>query len=369
MLFIHKHQDKIISFFSEISKSTSSEENIVELNKLLILNRQILLILKPLYITLTFFEGNHVSLNDAFPILRHLFHHMKKLILDKKIDDVKKIGEFLCNEIYVNTLGKDYTLYFQSAFALSKEGREEERLKLGLITEISSGESGKILDYESVNNTAESNLSTFIKQQTESIGEMEEIDSDNSGDFVYSQRNSEILQDIKRREPSKRIKNKILVNEVKEESFFFFYLYREEFLLNLNKICEEIYNFNLKIAVDELLIILWEKLYPNENENVISKVYNVFCDYWNEDINEFPFIKHLHNLSSVEFWKIVKSNSLDKVYTLAADFALRFICARISSCAVERIFSHIKWLLGTKRYKLSKETLENLLILKRKKYN
>jgi hypothetical protein len=99
----------------------------------------------------------------------------------------------------------------------------------------------------------------------------------------------------------------------------------------------------------------------------MSEVYNVFTSFWNENIDNFPFGHHLENLSSLDFWTIVKKNCSTKYYILAADFALRLLCAGTSSCGVERIFSYIRWILGTRRYRLCKTTLEHLLILKERK--
>lgn len=53
---------------------------------------------------------------------------------------------------------------------------------------------------------------------------------------------------------------------------------------------------------------------------------------------------------------------------LAANFALRIVCAGVTQCGVERVFSHIKWILGTRRYQLGVDSIRDLIIL-RNSYN
>jgi hypothetical protein len=74
---------------------------------------------------------------------------------------------------------------------------------------------------DSIIGFTETNLSTYLNNQTNCTDENEEIvDDDESGDFKYFQRDSQLVKDIERRYTSKRIK-KSLINENKENESFF----------------------------------------------------------------------------------------------------------------------------------------------------
>jgi hypothetical protein len=117
--------------------------------------------------------------------------------------------------------------------------------------------------------------------------------------------------------------------------------------------------------VIELLNRLWKKLYPSSSSSSdLNDVVSIFTSYWTKSINEIH-LGYLLNSSSTNYnyWNTVKT-FLSYPANYAADFSIRITCAGVSECGVERIFSHMKWLLGTKRYRLSLKTLQNLLYLK-----
>jgi hypothetical protein len=64
------------------------------------------------------------------------------------------------------------------------------------------------------------------------------------------------------------------------------------------------------------------------------------------------------------FWDCIRCNIRTEEFRIGADFAIRITCAGISECGVERQFSYVKWLVGKRRYRLSRDTLYNLSLLK-----
>jgi hypothetical protein len=123
----------------------------------------------------------------------------------------------------------------------------------------------------------------------------------------------------------------------------------------------------MKLTTNELLSTLWNKLYPLETNELLSEVYKIFCYFWNENNDDLLFGNQINYLTPTEYWSMVKMNSQSQAYIIASDFALRLVSSGITSCSVERTFSYIRWLLGEKRYLLSKEALQNLITLKLKK--
>jgi hypothetical protein len=205
MVYILKHKEVIYNYFFEINHQKPSDE-FNELEATLNLIPELLQLLRPMFNTVTYLEGDHVCITEVFSILRHFFLYMNETIKKIKNLQIKKIGLFICNEIFENTLENDYGLYYLTAFALSKQGREEDRVKHGHVSEITSEFSVVQLDYSNNEDFAEKELISSLEKEKISSDEFEIDDDDDSGDFTYFSRNDQNLKEIKRREASDRIK-------------------------------------------------------------------------------------------------------------------------------------------------------------------
>jgi hypothetical protein len=105
------------------------------------------------------------------------------------------------------------------------------------------------------------------------------------------------------------------------------------------------------------------KLYPNVSRDYISEIASVYLKFWIKSSALIPCGWMLNsNNSSYSYWNCVNSTT-EGALKCAADFAIRITCG-VSECGVERDFRYIKWLIGTKRFKLSSNTIKNLLYLK-----
>jgi hypothetical protein len=116
------------------------------------------------------------------------------------------------------------------------------------------------------------------------------------------------------------------------------------------------------------MTLLWPKLYPSTSEHLLG-VITIITDYWTKPLNKIPYGNILKpGVTNYSYWNCIKNNLKDAA-KWAGDFAIRLTCSGVTECGVERVFSHIRWLLGIKRYRLSKETIQHLLYLKDAHFN
>jgi hypothetical protein len=128
--------------------------------------------------------------------------------------------------------------------------------------------------------------------------------------------------------------------------------------------CKEIDECELSLSLSELLDDLWPKMYTSVGAEVKAKVLQTFSDYYSKtDRNDLPWGSTLEHVSSVEYWKNYV-RVLDQRMRTAGDFALRLVTCGVTECGVERVFSHIHWLVGVKRFKLGEQSLQDLARLK-----
>jgi hypothetical protein len=154
---------------------------------------------------------------------------------------------------------------------------------------------------------------------------------------------------------------------LKKTCFFLFnnlfFFCRNEINESLEIIYEKIENLPLKFSTTELLSYLWDYLYPAGDKTLLQKVFDFYTQYWTQPKDTIPY-GDLLPISTYSFWNKIKSNVPGEVMQIASDFSIRMTCAGVTEAGVEREFSYIKWLVGKKRYRLSKETLHNLCVLK-----
>jgi hypothetical protein len=139
---------------------------------------------------------------------------------------------------------------------------------------------------------------------------------------------------------------------------------REKLQATLDDICNEIDAWELPLALSELLQDLLPKLYSNSPPAIMARVLQKFSDYYtNPNRTVLPWGALIEQMSPVEYWKFYAGSS-DEAMKIAGDFAIRMVGCGVTECGVERVFSHINWLVGDKRRKLSEKSLGNLASLK-----
>jgi hypothetical protein len=131
----------------------------------------------------------------------------------------------------------------------------------------------------------------------------------------------------------------------------------------LETICSDIDDLNLLDCSSELLTLLWPEFYPKDKADLLPPVSQILGRFMCEPRFKLPFNTLMLSLSSIDYWKMFGASS-SRADQLAASFASRLLCAGITECAVERVFSHVKWLIGFKRHSLSSQTIENLALLR-----
>ena len=140
------------------------------------------------------------------------------------------------------------------------------------------------------------------------------------------------------------------------------YHFRQEMRATLDSICHDIEQINFVDYTCELLQLLWPKVFPTEDIALAGPVSAVHDKFMGQDRAAIPFGTLLASLSSVDFWKkFAASRTLTD--RLAAAFAIRLVCAGITECVVERLFSHVNWLMGMRRHRLNELSLESLAML------
>jgi hypothetical protein len=137
-----------------------------------------------------------------------------------------------------------------------------------------------------------------------------------------------------------------------------------EFKASLDSICTEIDEWELPLALSELLSDFWPKFYAGKSDATMTKVLQVLSDYFNKpDVKDLPWGYTIGNTSTVEYWKYY-TTATNEVLKIAGDFAIRMVACGVTECGVERIFSHVHWLIGVKRHQLGEHTLEDLSSLR-----
>jgi hypothetical protein len=113
------------------------------------------------------------------------------------------------------------------------------------------------------------------------------------------------------------------------------------------------------------MVDLWPKMYPAVSFVTMTKVLQRFTEFTNKPNKADPLWGYtLGTVDSVEYWKFYVDSTSNDVLRLTGDFAVRLVGAGVTECGVERIFSHVHWLVGIKRQKLSEQTLSDLASLK-----
>jgi hypothetical protein len=109
---------------------------------------------------------------------------------------------------------------------------------------------------------------------------------------------------------------------------------------------------------------LWFILYPKSSPFLLQEVLNIFTEYWSNPKENLIYGYTLEMAeSNFSFWKYF-TKITNSPFFFTEDYAIRMTCVGITECGVERVFSYIKWILGMKRHRLSKEMLYNLIQLK-----
>jgi hypothetical protein len=312
----------------------------------------------------------------VFPILRGLFHHYREHFSEITSIPIAKICTALCNNLYENTLHGDYVLYYVAAYALSLAGGEEWRRVL-------NGDTSELpvaLQPPKLNWTSDSEVAAIVELfvDGEAVAQDEEsgIDSDLSVDYEPTPREASNERFLKSREKSQRLLNLRKRKEQAEAKALYvcvllFLLFtlcvvqhqtRTEMNASLLSICHDIDEINFTDCTSELLLILWPKIFPKDNFSLYGDVSAIHDAFMGADSNAVPFGALRGSLSSIAFWKKI-SSSRSRADKLAAEFAARLLCAGITECVVERLFSHVKWLVGFRRHSLSESSLESLAML------
>jgi hypothetical protein len=96
----------------------------------------------------------------------------------------------------------------------------------------------------------------------------------------------------------------------------------------------------------------------------MAKVLQVLSDYFgNPNRLNLLWGYTIGTCSNVDYWKYY-TTATNEVLRIAGDFAIRMVACGVTECGVERIFSHVHWLIGVKRHRLGEHTLEDLSSLK-----
>jgi len=135
-----------------------------------------------------------------------------------------------------------------------------------------------------------------------------------------------------------------------DEEYVNFNEEREVIFENIEMACPEWFNF-----LDAYLYDIASLWYNDEIE--IQNILRTFTLWINKDCS-IPCIHHLKN-GFIDYWESVSnSNSIMKNLS---DIALRLfrICTSEASC--ERVFSKMRYIVGSKRNKLSNDSLFGLL--------
>jgi hypothetical protein len=283
--------------------------------------------------------------------------------------EIKSICLYICNGIYKHLLQSDICLYFQAAYSLSVSGGEMLRSQ-NLGTTFVSSFAFPTLNIES-DDSILSTVTKKIEEEIENNDDGEEIEIDEKDEEYIPKKNDENYSfNIQRRELSQRILTKLsLEKHTPQKNMFFFFFFNNLFFFCRNEnesleiMYEKIENLPLKYSTTELFSYLWDYFYPARDKTLLPKVIDFYTQYWTQPKDTIPY-GDLLPISTYSFWSKIKSNVPGEVMQIASDFSIRMTYAGVTEAGVEREFSYIKWLVGKKRYRLSKETLHNLCVLK-----
>lgn len=225
---------------ADVLKKTEATLNIIP---------DLLRVLKPMFITLTFFESEHSTLPcvcnflffvhrlifffltfQVFPALRDLFYYYRDHLTEVRTATIVKIAVGLCNILYDFTLHGDYALYFSGAFALSLPGGEEWRRRISNDTsDLQPAFQLKHLNFaKSLADVDDAAVRLFEEDEivfAEGVAEDVE-DTDGSGDFVPTNRDKSLVATLQKREVVLRLKSQRNIKEKAEEKDVYdFFLY------------------------------------------------------------------------------------------------------------------------------------------------
>jgi hypothetical protein len=89
----------------------------------------------------------------------------------------------------------------------------------------------------------------------------------------------------------------------------------------------------------------------------LAKVLQVLSDYFNKpNRKDLLWGYTIGTCSGVDDWKYFTTASSE----VLCGFAIRMVACGVTECGVERIFSHVHWLIRVKRHRLGEHTLEDL---------
>jgi hypothetical protein len=162
-------------------------------------------------------------ISQVFPALRDLFHHYRDHMSEVKTGPIVKVAVGLCNLLYDFTLHGDYALYFSGAYALSLKGGEEWRRRVNNDTsELPPAFQLKHLNFAKT--LAAQILSAApvrLFEEDEIVlaeGVADEIeDTDDSADFVPTNRDQSLVASLRKREVVLRLKSQRNIKEKAEE--------------------------------------------------------------------------------------------------------------------------------------------------------
>jgi hypothetical protein len=174
---------------------------------------------------------------------------------------VAQILTVMLNDIHLHLLKSNFGLYFQAAFLLSPNGREEE-LKRISNSENKINSTNSMLNY-SETNVVKLGMNNLISLENELLNQIE-IDDDSS-EYVLGERDDDFSNDVKvdnillKTNENANTKEKVLEDNL----FFFCYLIflifnRKQLCASVEDIYEDICSMNLRYCTVELLNVLWE---------------------------------------------------------------------------------------------------------------
>jgi hypothetical protein len=307
---------------------------------------------------------------------------------DVQTPAVREIGVSLCNRIFQYTLHGDYALYYVSAFALSIAGAEEWRARLqGKAVDNNPAFTLHHINYAS-DTIIDHALKVIVDDETQRIefGTADFDDEDSSGYYIPSPRDAALIASIKNGERVERVRRRHSIKEQADANSLygvlvlyvlslvtlhalhislsvFLLVFREEYRATLEAMCADIDQIDFGAYTTELLSVLWPKIFLGVDRQRLGAVSTVLDTFMTSEREGLPYGNVMDTMSSHAYWRKRKA-TLNEAERLASTFALRLVSAGITECVVERVFSHVKWLYGFKRFRLAPETMENLVLLR-----
>jgi hypothetical protein len=333
---------------------------------------ELLLVLLPLFTFLTLYEGDNEDTSTVLLNLKELYRYECEIF--SKINDVniKAIIIAMLNDLYIYTLHSNFGRFYAASYALSVKGGEELRKENKNFVQINPVQSCPILDYDDTKvankvldddvqkeNSVSEEIEAFFEETAE---QQEEIEIESDSDTYNSEqlKESSLVKEAEKIEEytPKTDENQLFV------LFLLLRIYRKKLIASIDGIYEDICHINVKYSTIQLLRLLWKKLYPQQSEIVLNSVIQYFSSYWSKGDDSNPLGLSLIYCSNFQYWSTIATTLNNVSKCIAADFALRITCAGVTECSVERVFSHLRWILGLRSYKLKANTIKDLLYLK-----